>query len=181
MAPATARSRPAWRYAAPARLIHWLSAVLLAGMAGWGWYMMSIEDEPGAGWYFGIHQSVGLLVALLVVLRIVWRATHRPAPLPARMPAWETRLARATQALMYLLLVATPLSGLAGSQFSEDGMSFFGRSLPRLVPASHDLAESFFGIHETLVWLLVTLVVLHVLGALKHLWLHRDGVFQRMV
>ncbi|HSQ72010.1 MAG TPA: cytochrome b/b6 domain-containing protein, partial [Rubrivivax sp.] len=66
----------------PARLIHWLSAALLTGMAGWGWYMMSIEDEPGAGWYFGIHQSVGLLVALLVGLRIVWRATHRPAARP---------------------------------------------------------------------------------------------------
>lgn len=33
---------------------------------------------------------------------------------------------------------------------------------------------------EVRVWVLVALVSLHVLGALKHLLLDRNGVFQRM-
>lgn len=73
----------AWRYGMPAIVLHWLLALLIAGMVVLGWYMMTIEKQPQGPWYFDLHRSVGLIVAALVVLRVLWRLTHGPAPAAA--------------------------------------------------------------------------------------------------
>ena len=59
-------------------------------------------------------------------------------------------------------------------------MQPFGLTTPHWALPNHDRAEQFFGIHSVLIWVLVVLVGVHVLGALKHLLLEKDGVFQRM-
>src|SRR4051794_4060534 len=64
---------PHWRYSPPAVVLHWLIALLIATLFGLGWYMMEIERQPGADWYFNLHRSLGLSVAVLVVLRVIWR------------------------------------------------------------------------------------------------------------
>jgi cytochrome b561 len=77
-------------------------------------------------------------------------------------------------------MLVLPITGIVGSEYSRNGLKFFGATLPTWATADRATAHQFFGIHETLVWVLVALVVLHVLGALKHLLFDRDGVFQRM-
>ena len=46
-------------YSSPAKLLHWTLALLLPVQIGMGWYMLSIEDQPGSGWYFALHISLG--------------------------------------------------------------------------------------------------------------------------
>lgn len=58
---------PDGKYSGPAIFFHWAIAVLIPVMVGLGWYMMSIEEQPGSPWYFNLHKSLGLTVALLVV------------------------------------------------------------------------------------------------------------------
>jgi cytochrome b561 len=169
-----------WQYSRTAVLLHWAMAVLLALLAAVGWYMMSIEDEPGSGWYFDMHKSFGVVAALLVIARLAWRATHRPAALPASVPSWQARLSNATQWGLYLLMAAMPITGYLGASFSKAGVQVFGRATPRWAVADHDTAERFFDVHSVLIWVLVALVALHLLGALKHLLVDKDGVFQRM-
>jgi cytochrome b561 len=169
-----------WRYATPAILLHWLLALLIAGMATLGWYMMSIEDSPGADTYFNLHKSVGLIVFTLVLIRWAWRLTHNPAVLPASVPTWEVRLSTIVQALLYTCMILLPITGFLGASYSKEGVTFFGTQLPAWVVPDHDTAEQFFSLHETLVWILVTLVALHAAGGLKHLLVNRDKVFQRM-
>jgi cytochrome b561 len=169
-----------WRYATPARLLHWLLAILIASLVGVGLYMMSIEDEPGSGWYFNLHKSIGIVVFVLVLLRIVWRATHRPAPLPPSLPNWEVRLTHVAQGALYVCMFLMPILGFLGASYSKEGVVFFGSQLPTWVTPNHDRAEMFFSLHIGLAWVLVGLVVLHVAGGLKHLLIDKDGVFQRM-
>ncbi len=169
-----------WRYAAPAVVLHWLLAVLLATLLGVGWYMMSIEHEPGADWYFNLHKSVGIVVFGLVLLRLLWRLGHRPAPLPAYMPAWQVKLALATEWALYGCMFLMPLLGFLGASYSRDGVIFFGIPLPAWVTPSHDTAETFFELHENLAWIMVGLISLHVAGALKHLVIDKDDVVKRM-
>jgi cytochrome b561 len=169
-----------WRYATPAILLHWLLALLIAGMATLGWYMMSIEDSPGSDTYFNLHKSVGLIVFTLVLIRWAWRLTHNPAVLPASVPTWEVRTATIVQALLYTCMILLPITGFLGASYSKEGVTFFGAHLPTWVVPDHDTAEQFFSLHETLVWTLVTLVALHAAGGLKHLLVNRDKVFQRM-
>lgn len=178
----SARATPpkAWRYGATAIALHWVIALLLVGMASVGWYMMSIEDDPGAARLFDLHKSVGLIVAGLVALRIVWRLGHPPSPLPTSVPDWQFRLSAITHGAMYLLLVLIPVAGYLGASFSEEGVQWLGLATPVWATANHDRAEQLFGLHSALVWALVVLLVVHVAGALKHLWVDKDGLFQRM-
>lgn len=168
-----------WRYSRPAIVLHWLLALLITLTTAIGWRMMFIEHEPGAETFFDLHKSIGLVIATLVVIRLLWRLTHRPEPLPPG-PAWSARLASITHFLLYLLMVALPLTGYLGASYTKAGVKWFGTATPAWAVKDHDRAELFFGIHQILVWTLVALVVVHVLGGIKHLLVDRDRVFHRM-
>ena len=169
-----------WRYSTPAVLLHWLLALLIVFMAGLGWWMMTVEHEPGGRAWINLHQSIGLVVAALILLRVLWRLGHRPEPLPAGVPGWQAKLAHLVQWLLYIAMVLVPATGIIGSLYTKSGLHFFGPATNAGVTPVHDTAEQFFGLHETLVWVMVVLVVLHVLAGLKHLLVDRDRVFQRM-
>jgi len=179
--PGTApEAKTIWRYSRFAMGLHWGSALVLALVAGLGWYMASIEDDPGAGWYFAQHKSWGLVFALLLLVRLVWRLFNRPEPLSVVMPKWQAWVASGTQLLLYVAMVLMPLTGYLGASYSEHGVQLFGNNLPGWAVANEDKAEWFFDIHGALIWVLVVLVAVHMAGALKHLLLDKDGTFQRM-
>lgn len=171
---------PGWHYAGPAIFLHWTLALLITGMVGLGWYMMSIEHQPGGDWYLALHKSLGLLVFGLVLLRILWRFNHKPAELPAHLPKWQLKFAILTHWLLYGCMILMPLTGFIGALLSKSGVAFFGIAFPAWFAPDHDLAEQFFSIHSALAWVLVVLVVLHALGGLKHALIDKDNVFQRM-
>ncbi|MDB5945322.1 MAG: putative cytochrome [Ramlibacter sp.] len=175
-----ANSPAAWRYGRPAITLHWLLAVLMIGMTGLGWYMMTIEKQPQGPWYFDLHRSIGLVVFVLVLLRVLWRLGHRPAPLPAAVPRWQVTLSSITQYLLYACMVVMPVTGFVGSSYSKAGVRFFGMALPVWAVPSRATAAWFFSVHSITVWILVGLIVLHAAGGLKHLLIDRDQVFQRM-
>jgi len=96
------------------------------------------------------------------------------------MPKWQVRLAVVTHWLLYMLMIVIPVVGYLGASYTKSGVAWFGRATPRWAEPNHDLAEQFFNVHGTLVWVLVALVALHVAGALKHWLIDKDGTFQRM-
>ena len=171
--------QPNSRYTRTAVALHWLMALLIAAQAGLGWYMTSIEDEGGER-YFGLHMSMGLIVAGLLVWRIAWRLRHRPPSLPQTIPAWQRAAAHATHWFLYAAMAAMPLAGFLGASMTKEGVVFLGQPLPRLASPDHDMAEQFFAIHSLIATLLVVAVAVHVLAGLKHLLLDKDGVFERM-
>jgi cytochrome b561 len=169
-----------WHFSAPAIALHWLLAALIVFMAALGWFMMTVEHEPGGERFMNLHKSVGLIVLALVLLRVLWRLTHKPQPLPAAVPRWQVWLSAGTQALLYVLIVAIPLTGIAGSEYSRAGLAFFGIPLPAGFTPDRAVSHLCFEIHSTLVWVLVAALALHVAGGLKHLLVDHDGVFARM-
>ena len=169
-----------WRYSTPAIVLHWLLALLIVFMVSLGWYMMSVEKEPGAEWYFDLHKSIGLIVFTLVVLRVLWRLAHRPEPLPASMPVWQVKLSAWTEALLYVCMLVMPVTGIIGAVYSRAGLAFFGLALSGFATPTRAISKLMFTIHSFTVWILVGLVALHVLGGLKHLLVDKDRVFHRM-
>jgi cytochrome b561 len=167
-------------YTRTSRTIHWLMTILIIGMLGLGWYMMSIEDDPGSDWYFMVHKSIGILVLLLASARLFWRLGNQPPQLPAQVPSWQIRASKISHWSLYGAMIAMPVAGLTGALLSKGGITLFGLPLPRLMGANHDLSEIFFFAHSVIAWVFVGLISLHVLAALKHLLVNKDGVFQRM-
>ena len=168
------------RYTRTAVALHWLLALMIPAQIGLGWYMLSVEKEPGSETLFALHISIGLTIAMLLLLRVAWRAAHPPAVLPASMASWEVKAARFSHLLIYLLMVLLPVTGYLGSSFSGDVVSYFGVPLPGWAAKNDPLKEQFFTVHGVVAWALVGLVAIHVLAAFKHLLKDRDGVFQRM-
>ena len=168
------------RYTRTAIALHWLLALMLPAQIGLGWYMLSVEKEPGSETLFALHISIGLTIAILVLARFAWRAAHAPAALPSSVSSWEVKAARLSHLLLYVLMVLLPVTGYLGAALSGDAMSYFGVPLPAWAATNDPLKEQLFTVHAGIAWALVGLVAVHVLRAFKHLLKDRDGVFQRM-
>src|SRR5205823_5868330 len=114
------------RYTSVAILLHWLIALLLLGQFGFGLFLEDIpRGTPARGYYVNLHKSTGIVIGLLILARIAWRLTHKPPPLPAGMPAWQKLVARLSHAVLYLCMLALPLSGYLASNFSKHSVKFF--------------------------------------------------------
>lgn len=170
------------RYNRTAMLLHWLVALLLLGQFAFGWLLDDIpRGTPARGYFFSLHKSTGMLIGLLILARIIWRLTHTPPALPDSVPRWQRQLAAMAHYGLYALMVVMPLSGYVASNFSKYGVHFF--NVYKLAPWGEDnkAIYAFFNqTHGVASWLLLALVLVHVLAALKHVWVDRDTLFYRM-
>ena len=170
------------RYTTTAITLHWLIAVLLLGQFAFGLMLDDIpRGTPARGIYVNLHKSSGIVIGLLIVLRIVWRLRHAPPPLPATMSAWQRHAARLSHAVLYLCMLALPLSGYLASNFSKHGIKFFNLvRLPPWGPDDRTLYAVFNTTHHAAALLLGLFVGLHVLAVAKHMLIDRDGLLWRM-
>jgi cytochrome b561 len=131
------------------------------------------------------HTTLGFLILALVVTRLAWRA-RGVVPRLAALPAWQRAAARATHYGLYAVLLLFPLSGWASlSVYRGANIWFFGTTwippiLPEL-PLQHRFGYAFFAeIHRACWKVGAALLALHVLAALWHHLVRRDGVLLRM-
>ncbi len=79
-------------------------------------------------------------------------------------------------------MIAQPLSGWAVSSANGYPVKLFGLiTLPALVEKNEVLAQTFVEIHEFLGWGLALAVVGHVVMAIKHHHVDRNGILHRML
>ena len=182
---------PRLRYDNVAMTLHWLIAAAVLLNIGLGLYMGDLpRTDPMKFEIIQLHKSVGLTVLLLSVLRVIWRLMHPVPPLPAGMNPTLKFVARGTHVLLYLLILALPLTGWMMVSTSPRGgaIPFFGLfDWPAIGPLAamalsdkKALVEVFAETHETLAWIMIALVPLHVAGALYHQFVRRDGGLMRM-
>lgn len=170
------------RYTRTAIALHWLIALLIGGAFPLGLYMADLELSPTKLRLFSYHKWIGITVLLLAALRLAWRLTHRPPPFVPGMPRWQEIAAHATHHLLYLLLVAVPLSGWLMSSALGFPVVWFGvLHLPDLVAKNKELGDVLKDVHETLNYVMLALVAVHVAGALKHHLVDRDATLVRML
>ncbi len=171
------------RYTTTAITLHWVVAALVFTMIGLGLYMTGIpKGTPERAFFYNLHKSIGLTTAILVLFRLWWRARNPPPPLPTSMPRWEVQAANVSHALLYMCLIVMPLSGFAASQFTKYGVTYFGLfKIPPMGTENKFIYDLLQGVHEVTAAILITLIVIHVLAAFKHLLINRDKVFQRML
>lgn len=172
---------PAHRYTTTAIALHWLLALMIVTAFGMGLYMTSLSMSPTRLKLFNYHKWAGIVILTLSALRLLWRLTHRP-PADLPMPAWQARAAHAAHLALYALFFAVPLAGWAYSSAAGFPVVLFGvLPLPDFVAPDKALADILKGIHGALAFTLAGVVVLHVLGALKHVVVDRDGLLSRML
>ena len=169
-------------YNGTAIALHWLMAILLISLVAVGFYMHDLPVSPWKLKVFTWHKWAGVVAFLLTVLRLGWRARHRPPALPDSMTP-PTRLAAHTgHGMLYVLMLSIPLSGWLMSSAKGYQTVLFGvLPIPDLLSKNLELARTLGEAHEVLNFLLIAVVVGHVLAAIKHHLVDRDGVLLRML
>ena len=169
-------------YTVIAVALHWLMVLLVAALIALGLYMTELPQGPERGEFFALHKSLGLSAFLIAVARLIWRLGHAPPPLPDSISSWQRRLAVWNHALLYVLLFAQPVTGYLSSSFSGYKTRFWGLPLPHWGWREPNINELFTTFHEAGFLLLLSLIVLHVCGAVWHSVRHREArILQRML
>jgi cytochrome b561 len=169
------------RYGAVAQFLHWLIVVMLVVQVTLG----KIADDLPVGLerliMMSRHKSFGITILALATLRLAWRLFHRPPPEPP-MPAWQRRAASLVHWGLYALLFALPLTGWLMSSAANRPVSWWGLvQLPDFVAPDKGVEDFFHEAHHLCIYALFTLVSIHVLAALKHQFVDRDGLIGRML
>jgi cytochrome b561 len=167
------------RYGLVSRALHWFMAYLLI------WQFTTIltwRTFGPAEWVkfvtsFGpYHGTVGLLTIVLVVIRAVWVLINRKRR-PPHETGWAGRVALAAHAALYGLMFAIPALALLRAYGS-------GKGWQPWIPATGEEVASLTApanvLHGPLSWSLSALIVGHILAALFHRVVRKDGILARM-
>ncbi len=191
------------RYTKTAKILHWLIAIAIFGMFALGWFMEGLpkeapkqmtydlfdwgiytwqlaEEASPRTFYFNLHKSIGVTIFALILIRILWRITHKPPALLTSYKAWERKLANGAHHLLYLLMVALPVSGIIMATYSKYGIKWFGIAFIKGLD-NKELRELFKEVHEIIGIIILLVVIVHIIGALKHKFIDKDDTLQRML
>lgn len=169
------------QYSSLTKLLHWLVAICILALVALGFTMGSFKDEHLNDVLFTIHKSIGLTVLMLMVIWIVWRSINIHPSLD-HLPLWERAAARFNHSLLCLLLILMPISGLVMSVAAGSPPEYFGL-VTLTLPIAKNKVVADYGklVHNSLAWVIIALVTLHILAAFKHFLFDKDNVMQRML
>lgn len=173
-------------YSSPRKWLHWLTVLCLLALFPLGKWMTARAEanlwDDLTNLLYGWHKLIGMAVLILIVLRILAKFASPDPAYGTGVSRTVQVLAKSVHGLMYLLLLVVPLLGWAGVSAFPALITIAGYHLPAMpgIPKDQALAKQIFEIHGTLAMALLILVVGHVAAALKHLFINRDNVFQRM-
>ena len=169
------------RWSSIIQWLHWLMALAILGNGTLGLIMVDMSRGMTKLNIFAIHKSIGLTVLALLIVRVSWRLFDR-RPRDEPMPRWQRLTAHATQAALYLLMLAIPLSGWLYNSAHGNPLQWFKLfNLPALVEKNEVLSEWALLGHQTLFWVLCVVLSGHIAGALIHHWFERDNTLLRML
>jgi cytochrome b561 len=164
------------------RSLHWLTAGLMLLV-----FVLAFSiDRARSGTSFTallqLHRSLGITVWTVTLFRFVWRQFARFPNWPADMPQPMRLAAQGSELAFYALLLAQPVLGLLQTNAQGDQVDlFFLGQLPPLIGEDRQLARQLLALHETVGFLLLGLIALHVSAALFHHFWRRDDTLTAML
>jgi cytochrome b561 len=168
-------------YGSLAKFLHWAIVLLIVPQ----YFLAEAADELPNGieklQILNWHKSLGMMVLLLALARIGWKVVNHGLPGPIGEP-WQRKAAAAGHGLLYLLILAQPISGWAMSSAANYPVTLFGWfQFPALVAENHDLHETLEEVHEVFFYSLIAVAAVHIAAALYHHFALKDGVLRRML
>lgn len=155
-------------FSLPQRVLHWLTAgsvffnlLFPDGMNAWN---RSIKQTGAASAdqvaSANIHAYAGIAILVLVAARLLLRRIQGVPVAPAQEPPLFKLVAKVSEWILYILLIAMPVTGAAAYYFGYE-----------------DAGDLHADILKAVLW---AVVGLHVLGALAHQFYWKTNVLRRM-
>ncbi len=162
------------------KLLHWLIFILITAQFYFVWSLS--ENSPLTGPYIMLHKSVGMTLLILGILFFIWHIFNvKPLP-PETQPRWQYIISKAVHHTLFLLIMLMPIIGYLLTCADGKPINFFGLfTIPCLISANEHLGGIMFLAHETLAFVILFLVGVHILAALYHHFIYKDNVLKRML
>src|SRR5215470_4710698 len=143
--------------------------------------MSQTKVEADAAWYAHLHMSIGVSAYALLWARILWRvAAGHPDPHPGQSAV----LFPVAKYFHYFFLVAIGIMLLSGPLMvwsSGDAVEVFAFTIPSPFTAWRGLHDLLRRVHGVTATVIILGAILHILAALKHIVINRDGTFDKIM
>lgn len=168
---------PAAQYDATTVTLHWLTAVLIAGL----WIVGQTadylpEDSLIQSIVWSSHVTFGFALAAIIVARLAWRSTSGRGLPPADSGSLHL-LAKGTHYLLYALILVTMALGIANA-FIRGYDMFHLFKLPQLGDKAWKKPVTHW--HYLAANSVLIVALIHSGAALVHHYVWRDGLLFRM-
>ena len=173
-------------YSRTAVILHWLLAVSIFFLFISSWWMLGLplpsKEMQFRAFPFQLHKNIGITLIFVIALLLYVRFKHRPAPVTSTaMKPWMHKLATVDHIIIYLLILATCVSGYLSSAHTRwDTVVWWLIEMPRIAEADEEMNEFYSDIHLWTAWALLGVVAVHISGAIYHAFLN-DGIVRRMM
>jgi cytochrome b561 len=159
--------------------LHWILAVLIvAALALGALVMVKLSNtDPMRLEALRSHMIGGSLILVLMLIRLVVRIRTKHPAQPSTGTRVLDRLAWASHRMLYVAVLGQAISGVVMAlQTGLPGILFGGGGA---LPADFWVYPIRF-VHYFFSRMLMTLIALHIIGALYHTLMLRDGLLRRM-
>jgi cytochrome b561 len=177
----TFNSTTAWGW--PAKALHWIGAAIIIVLLAHGWWMTHVTPRPDRLANYAWHSALGYDLLVLIVLRLLWRWFNPVPELPSDLQTWERVSARLGHISLYVFMLVVSITGwLTATTFrSPMTKDLLGIAVPPIV-TQVDRSVRFWleESHKVLAYVLAAIVLVHILGALRHHLFKRNDVLRRM-
>ena len=160
-------------WSAAQRRLHWWTAALIFFTAPLGFLMVAVPLRALFEKFllYQLHKTVGITVLLLAGARLWLRGVRRRPAWERDLPRAQQRLAAAAHAVLYGLMIATPVFGYltaATAPAQVPTLFLFVINVPHLVGADARWYAVLRPVHLAAAVLLVTLALGHASAAVLH-------------
>lgn len=167
------------------KTLHGIIALTMISLLIIGIYM----EENEVFFLYPIHKSIGVILFIFAVYRILIRLKEGwPTPLGDSSTVQKF----AAKIIHWGLIISTvlyPISGMMMSGAGGHGINVFGLQLLAsnydkvsgdAIALNESVASLGHNIHGLLTYALISFIVIHVAGAMKHHFLDKDETLKRM-
>ena len=173
-------------YSPAARTLHWLTVAAVFVMIPLG-LAMTYRGNTLDIWegvtdaLYSTHKLLGFLVLWLSAGRLIYRLLHGAPPDEPTLEWWQKAASHLVHWALYGLLLVVPLLGWIGVSLYPALTIFDLFNLPALAAPNEEAAKRVLVLHGWLAILLALAIAGHVVAALAHHFIRRDGVLRRML
>jgi len=155
---------------------HWLTALLILILFPMGKYMEGLELSEKMG-LIKIHAALGILVLILTIIRTISFFKHeRPADIKTGSKL-NDKLAVWIHNIFYLLLFGLAISGLVTMIIGGYGEALKTGNIDAVISLSEIPSLK---PHGTMAVIMIVLLIMHILGFLKHWIFKKENTLKRI-
>tara|TARA_B110000967_G_C18634263_1_gene435240 strand:+ start:158 stop:682 length:525 start_codon:yes stop_codon:yes gene_type:complete len=151
------------KYGSIAKIFHWVTFIFLMIQVPFGFYISNLEFSLARVNLESYHTLSGVIIFYIVLARLIWKFFN-PIPKMWSKNKLQVFIARTNHFFLYLFLLIIIFSGVLKKFFIEEPINliFFDIQSSKTI---FELSNTFYELHWLSSIILVSLVLLHILGA----------------